>query len=90
MVAGRGNDGETNNLRHELVELVMRAGGRVFFTPPYHLRDIIIPIVIQQYSERTGIYHTLDCYLMILIGRVMSRSRYFPDANAIEWLFGEM
>ena len=44
----------------------------------YHLRDIIFAIVIQQSSDRTGVYHTIGCYLMILIGRVMSRSRYRP------------
>jgi hypothetical protein len=50
---------------------------RTFYAHLYHLRDIIIAIV-QQYSERTGIYHTNDLcmtYVMILIGRVW-RNRY--------------
>ena len=42
-----------------------------------------LPIVFQKYSERTGIYHTIDCYVMTLIGRVMSRSSRYKVLHAL-------
>jgi hypothetical protein len=51
------------------------------FIEMYHLCDITLALVIQQCSDRTGICHTIECDLMILIGRVTWRSRYNLDTD---------
>jgi hypothetical protein len=42
----------------------------------YHLCPISFAIVNQRYSDRTGIYHTIDQLLLVLVVRVMWPSRY--------------